>query len=49
MKNPSLTQLNAYILAGERATWPQLEMIRDHTRISRVMLKTLQRVEARLA
>jgi TAG lipase/steryl ester hydrolase/phospholipase A2/LPA acyltransferase len=37
MANPSLDELRAYILGGERATWPRIAMIRDQTRIVRAI------------
>jgi len=47
MKNPSLKELEAYIRHGERASWPHLAMIRNQTRISRVMRACIKRLEAR--
>ena len=44
MSNPSEAELARFILEGQRATWPKLAMIRDHTRIARC----LSRCEARL-
>ena len=49
MKNPSLEELHGYIRAGERATWPRLAMIRDQTRISRVMVACVKELERRQA
>ena len=37
MTNPSRDDLAMYITGGERATWPKLAMIRDQTRISRLL------------
>lgn len=37
MKNPSLEQFEEFILLGEQATWPQIAMIQDRTRISRLI------------
>lgn len=37
MTNPSREELAEYILGGERATWPKLPMIRDQTRVSRLL------------
>lgn len=48
MKNPDLTELEAYIRSGEQATWPKIAMVRDQTRISRVMDRCVRRLEARL-
>ena len=44
MKNPSEADLGRFVLEGQRATWPKLAMIRDHTRIARC----LSRCEAQL-
>lgn len=49
MKNPSLSELEAYINGGERATWPYLAMIRDQTRVSRALARCIRDIEARLA
>jgi len=48
MKNPTIEELKAYILNGERATWPKLEMIRDQTRLSRSMLRCISRLKRRM-
>lgn len=37
MENPSELQLRAYIHGGQRATWPRLAIIRDQTRVARVL------------
>jgi len=34
--NPSFKEFQEYVRLGEQATWPQLEMIRDRTRLSRL-------------
>jgi TAG lipase / steryl ester hydrolase / phospholipase A2 / LPA acyltransferase len=34
--NPTLEDLHEFIQEGERATWPKLAMVRDHTRLGRV-------------
>ena len=44
LKNPTENDLERFILEGQRATWPKLAMIRDHTRIARC----LARCEAKL-
>ncbi|MDO3722362.1 DUF3336 domain-containing protein [Marinobacter sp. chi1] len=44
LANPDPKYLRQMILAGERATWPKISMIRSHARIS----KTLERCVARL-
>ncbi|MEL6178379.1 MAG: patatin-like phospholipase family protein [Myxococcota bacterium] len=49
MKNPTLAELKAFILMGERATWPKLALIRCQTRISRSMARCMVRLERRLA
>jgi NTE family protein len=36
LTNPSLEELHEFIRLGQQATWPQIPMIRDRTRISRV-------------
>lgn len=43
MKAPTERELRALIAAGERATWPKVEMIRNCTRIGRV----LEQIDAR--
>ena len=48
MKNPTLAELKGFILAGERATWPQLALIRCQTRISRSMSRCIERLERRM-
>ena len=44
LSNPSPEYVREMILAGERATWPKISMIRTHARIS----KTLERCVRRL-
>ncbi|WP_266097042.1 DUF3336 domain-containing protein [Marinobacter salinisoli] len=44
LSNPEPEYVREMILAGERATWPMISMIRSHARIS----KTLERCVARL-
>lgn len=39
IKNPSEDDLRKFILEGQRATWPKLAMIRDHTRIARCLAR----------
>jgi NTE family protein len=39
MKNPSVDELRGFVLEGQRATWPKLAMIRDHTRIARCLAR----------
>jgi NTE family protein len=44
LSNPDPAYVREMILAGERATWPKISMIRSHARIS----KTLERCVRRL-
>lgn len=37
LSNPTYKEFQAYIRIGEQATWPMLAMIRDRTRISRLI------------
>ncbi len=48
MANPSDSEINDYILAGERATWPNLAMIRNQTRISRALKRCQERLNIEL-
>ncbi len=48
MKNPSLDEFKAYILAGEQAIWPKIAVIRAQTRVSRVMRACQKRLQTRL-
>lgn len=48
MKNPTLAELEAFILDGERATWPKIAMVRDQTRISRAMVRCIRDLERRI-
>ncbi|MDE2149941.1 MAG: DUF3336 domain-containing protein [Gammaproteobacteria bacterium] len=43
-RNPRMETVRRFILEGERATWPRLEMIRIHTTISRALAECVQRV-----
>jgi hypothetical protein len=36
LSNPSFKEFQDYVRLGEQATWPQLEMIRNRTRLSRL-------------
>ena len=47
--NPTPQGLADYIRAGEKATWPQVAMIRDLTRISRVFPECIGVIRARMA
>jgi len=42
--NPSRADLDFFILEGERATWPRVAMIHEHTRISRAFDRCLARI-----
>ncbi|MEL6343295.1 MAG: DUF3336 domain-containing protein [Myxococcota bacterium] len=44
--NPTLDELRLFILEGERATWPRIETIRQHTRLSRMLQATLAALDA---
>ena len=46
MKNPSEAELTRFILEGQRATWPKLAMIRDHTRIARCLTRCERKLRA---
>ncbi len=46
LKNPSEDDLRKFILEGQRATWPKLAMIRDHTRIARCLARCERRLRA---
>jgi NTE family protein len=39
LKNPTEEELGHFVRAGERATWPKLQMIEDHTRLSRCLAR----------
>lgn len=45
--NPTPEMVESLIAEGERATWPQVAMIRCHTRISRTFSACLERLKAR--
>lgn len=45
--NPDTEQFEKMILAGRRATWPQIERIRNTTQISRTLDHCLQRMSER--
>lgn len=46
--NPSLESIQRFMLEGERATWPRMEMIRNHTVVAQTLDKLLTRLEAEL-
>lgn len=45
LANPKPGDLETFIRLGEQATWPQLAMIRDQTRISRVFAECIGRLK----
>lgn len=47
VSNPTRGDLDAFILEGERSVWPQLQRIRNETRISRAFERALSELEAR--
>lgn len=47
--NPNAAGLANYIRLGEQATWPQIPMIRDLTRISRVFPECISVIKGRIA
>jgi NTE family protein len=47
VSNPTLGDIERFILEGQRVTWPKLAMIRDQTLISRTFAEIIARVEAR--
>lgn len=49
LSNPSVDDLHHYILLGERATWPQLDLIRNQTRIQRELAGAIERLKATTA
>jgi TAG lipase / steryl ester hydrolase / phospholipase A2 / LPA acyltransferase len=47
--NPSVAEVEDYILEGERSTWPKLAMIRNQTMISQTLDGCLDRIAVRAA
>lgn len=45
--NPTMTKVQRFMLEGERAAWPRMEMIRNQTAISRTLDQCLNLLEAR--
>ncbi|MGH8456409.1 MAG: DUF3336 domain-containing protein [Stenotrophobium sp.] len=45
--NPSMESIQRFILEGERATWPRIEMIRSQTQISLTLDQCVERLEQR--
>lgn len=48
MSNPDLEGLKHYILEGERATWPQISIISDQTKISMNFERCIKRLKDRI-
>ncbi|MGK5091049.1 patatin-like phospholipase family protein [Deltaproteobacteria bacterium TL4] len=46
--NPDLEGIHAYISLGEHATWPQISIIQDQTRISRTFESCIQKLNERV-
>lgn len=47
--NPSMESIKRFMLEGERATWPRIEMIRNQTLISQTLDACLEKLERRSA
>lgn len=47
LSNPDQKDLNMFIKLGEQATWPQIAMIHDQTRISRVFADCIERLKVK--
>ncbi len=47
MTNPSDDEIYDFILTGERSTWPNIAMIRNQTRISRVLARCYEKCYAK--
>ena len=47
LRHPTVEMLAGIIEAGERATWPHVEMIRNHTALGRTLIRILRRLENR--
>jgi len=48
VSNPSPKDLDWFILEGQRATWPRVAMIRDHTRVTRAFERCLARLRGQV-
>jgi TAG lipase/steryl ester hydrolase/phospholipase A2/LPA acyltransferase len=48
LSNPTPQGLQNYIRLGEQATWPQMAMIRDMTRISRLFSECIKMIQKRM-
>ncbi len=46
LSNPSASDMEHFVREGQRATWPRIAVIRDHTRISRCLARHRRRLEA---
>ena len=46
LSNPTRADLDFFIREGERAVWPRIAMIRDHTRMSRAFERCLRGIRA---
>jgi NTE family protein len=44
-RNPNMTAVKRFMLEGERATWPRMEMIRNQTKISQTLDRCLDQLE----
>ncbi len=44
--NPTMESVQRFMLEGERATWPRMEMIRTQTLISSTLDRCVDRLEA---
>jgi TAG lipase / steryl ester hydrolase / phospholipase A2 / LPA acyltransferase len=44
-RNPSLESVKRFMLEGERATWPRMEMIRNQTMISQTLDRCVDKLE----
>ncbi len=49
ISNPTIEDIESFIMEGQRVTWPKLPMIRDQTLISRTFAEVIARVEARVS
>jgi len=49
LSNPDLERLKLYIHLGEQATWPQIAIIRDQTRLSRAFEEVIAELTQRVA
>ena len=48
LSNPDLDALKLYIRLGEQATWPQIAIVRDQTRVSRTFEDVIARLKQRV-